>query len=116
MYDKIIVGDSMSKPIKIIDNFKDYDKVLDFYGFLLQYWRHCANIRNVNKGKVISEESRKKMSESRKGISPGNKGKKMTPEQCRKLSESKKGKPGVRRGKTYGHRVYNPDGTWRVVK
>ena len=45
----------MSKPIKIIDNFKDYDKVLDFYSFLLQYWRHCANIRNVNKGKVISE-------------------------------------------------------------
>lgn len=73
-------------------------------------------ISEKHKGKVISEESRKKMSESRKGISPGNKGKKMTTEQCKRLSESKKGKPGVRRGKTYGHRVYNPDGTWRVVK
>ena len=63
-------------------------------------------ISEKHKGKTYSVETRRKMSESRKGISPGNKGKKMTPEQCRKMSEAKKGR----------HRVYNTDGTWRMVK
>ena len=68
------------------------------------------------KGIVYSEETRKKMSESRKGKIPGNKGKKMTLEQRRKMSEAKKGKPSPRKGLKFGHRVYNPDGTFNIVR
>lgn len=69
-----------------------------------------------HKGKVYSKETLMKMSESRKGKSPGNKGKKMTDEQRRKMSEAKKGKPSARLGKKYGHRVYNSDGSFRVIR
>ena len=74
-------------------------------------WR--KNLSEAHKGKPScrkgvkhSEESRKKMSESLKGRDVWNKGIPMSEEHKRKLGESKKGR----------HRVYNPDGTWRMVK
>lgn len=73
-------------------------------------------ISEKHKGKVYSEETRKKMSESRKGKTPGNKGKPMTMEQRRKMSTAKMGKPSPRRGLKFGHRVYNTDGTFNIVK
>ena len=60
-----------------------------------------------------SEESRKKMSESLKGRKTWNKGIPMSEEQKKKLSEVHKGKTAPIKGR---HRVYNPDGTYRMVK
>lgn len=65
------------------------------------------------KGKKHSEETRRKISESRKGKGTWNKGVPMSEEQKRKLSEVHKGKPAPIKGR---HRVYNPDGTYRMVK
>lgn len=59
-----------------------------------------------NTGKPWSEESRKKMSDSHKGKPAPNKGKPMSDEQKKKLREASSGK----------HRVYNPDGTYRLVR
>ena len=49
-------------------------------------------ISESNKGKNLSEETRKKMSEAHKGKSTWNKGKSMTEETKLKLSELRKGK------------------------
>ena len=73
-------------------------------------------ISEKHKGKVYSEETRKKMSESRKGVSPWNKGKVMTDEYKMNCSLRQKGKKSGRRGKKYGHRVYNPDGSFRIIR
>ena len=103
-------------------------------------------ISEKHKGKIFSEETKKKMSDSRKGKIPGNKGKSMTAEQRLKMSIAKKGKPSCNKGRHLSeehkrhisesnrkkmtderrlkisiavkgsHRVYNPDGTWRMIK
>lgn len=54
---------------------------------------HRRNQSEALKGHVLSEETRRKISESRKGQLPPNKGKPMSEEQKRKLSEAHKGKP-----------------------
>ena len=80
----------------------------------------CKMLREVNLGKHHTEESRKKMSESRKGKLCGDKnpmygrfgekntfyGKKHTEEQKKKWSESRKGR----------YRVYHEDGTYHYEK
>ena len=73
-------------------------------------------ISEKHKGKIISEESRKKMSDSRRGKIPGNKGIPMTDEQRLKMRIAKKGKPSARLGKHYGHRLYNPDGSYKIIR
>ena len=65
------------------------------------------------KGKRHSEESRQKMSESLKGRKTWNKGIPMSDEQKKKLSDAHKGKPAPIKG---SHRVYNPDGSYRMIK
>lgn len=72
------------------------------------------------KGKIPSEETRRKMSESHKGykvseetknkISESLKGRVFTEEHKRKKSESMKGKNKGR------HRIYNEDGTYKYIK
>lgn len=47
--------------------------------------------RNASKGKIFSEETRKKISEARKGKEPWNKGKHHSEETKKKISEAKKG-------------------------
>ena len=57
-----------------------------------------------NKGKPMSEETKKKLSESKKGKTPWNKGKKcgpLTEETKRKLSESLKGNTNPPKKKVY---------------
>ena len=66
-----------------------------------------------NKGIPMSEEQKKKLSESLKGHTVWNKGIPMSDEQKKKLSDAHKGKPAPIKGR---HRVYNPDGTYRMVK
>jgi group I intron endonuclease len=78
-----------------------------------------------NKGKTLSDEHKRKLSESHKNpsVETRNKmsashkgqmtGKHHTLETKRKISESHKGKSSGVKGR---HRVYNPDGTWRMVK
>ena len=56
---------------------------------------------------IISEESRKKISESKKGKTSWNKGKHFSPEICKKISESKKGKPSPMKGKKTGKPSWN---------
>ena len=66
-------------------------------------------LSKANKGKKLSEETKKKMSDVNKGkklseehkkkISEGNKGKKMSDEARRKMSEAKKGKTSWNKGK-----------------
>lgn len=73
-------------------------------------------ISEKHKGKVYSDETRKKMSEARNGVSPWNKGKVMTDEYKKNCSLRQKGKPSGRRGKKYGHRVYNPDGSFKILR
>ena len=58
------------------------------------------------KGKKLSEETRQKMSESLKGRKAWNKGIPMSDEHKKKLGDVKKGR----------HRVYNPDGSYRMIK
>ena len=72
-------------------------------------------ISEKHKGKVYSEDTKKKMMEARKGVSPWNKGKKMTDEYRKNCSLCQKGKPSGRKGKKYGHRVYNADGTFKII-
>ena len=52
-----------------------------------------------NKGVPMSEETKKKISEANKGTPPPNKGKPMNEEQKKKLSEAHKGKPSPNKGK-----------------
>ena len=66
-----------------------------------------------NKGKNLSEEIRQKMSESRKGRKAWNKGIPMSDEQKKKISDANKGKPAPIKGR---HRVYNPDGSFIMIK
>lgn len=56
-----------------------------------------------------SDETKRKISESKKGKGTWNKGVPMSEEQKKKLSEAHKGKPAVIKGK---HKVYNPDGSY----
>lgn len=54
-----------------------------------------------NKGRKLSEETKRKMSESRKGRPGVNKGKKFSEETRRKMSEARKGKPTWVKGKKF---------------
>ena len=58
-------------------------------------------LRIASTGKVYSEESKKKMSDSHKGKIPVNKGVPMSEEQKIKLSKKLKGRPGCMKGKTH---------------
>jgi len=65
-------------------------------------WLSNRNKGNTNMlGKKHTEESKKKMSEKKKGCIGYNKGKKFSEEWRRKLSEAKKGKPSHRKGKKH---------------
>jgi hypothetical protein len=55
--------------------------------------KHKEALRNANVGKTHSEETKKKMSEQRKGSIPWNKGLTMSTETKKKMSLSKIGKP-----------------------
>lgn len=58
----------------------------------LIFLTHSEHLRLHHLGKHHSEESRKKMSEARKGKPSWNKGKHLSAETCQKLSEAHKGK------------------------
>ena len=94
-------------------------------------------LREINKGQIppnkgipMSEEQKKKLSESLKGHTAWNKGIPMNDDHKKKLSDSHKGKPAPNKGKHMSeeqkkkmiedrkgrHRVYNPDGTYRMIK
>ena len=60
---------------------------------------HCRNLSEAQKGKIVSKETRKKISEAHKGRPSGRKGVKLSAEHRRKLSEAHKGKPSPRKGK-----------------
>ena len=60
---------------------------------------HCRKLSEVQKGKIVSEETRKKLSEALKGKPSGRKGKKHSAETRKKMSEAHKGKPSNRKGK-----------------
>ena len=64
-------------------------------------------------GHKLSLETRQKLSESLKGRKTWNKGIPMSDEQKKKLSDAHKGKPAPIKGR---HKVYNPDGTYRMIK
>lgn len=62
----------------------------------------CKRMGEAKKGKKLSEEHKRKISETLEGKPTWNKGKKLTPfseEHKRKLSEAKKGKPAPNKGK-----------------
>ena len=59
---------------------------------------HCKG-NNYNRGKKLSEEHKRKISESNKGRTSVNKGKHLSEETKRKLSEAAKGKPTWNKGK-----------------
>ena len=44
----------MSSTVKIIENFADYDQVLEYYKSVLNYWKHEYNTKDFNKGKSYS--------------------------------------------------------------
>jgi hypothetical protein len=56
----------------------------------LQLLTHAENNRKAHKGKKLSEESKRKLSESNKGKSPWIKGKKHTEEARRKMSVARR--------------------------
>ena len=56
---------------------------------------HRKNLSESRKGKHLSEETRKKLSEANKGKSAWNKGKSMTEETRKKISEACKGHKGM---------------------
>ena len=65
----------------------------------LIYLTNKEHIKLHHKGKKISDEAKRKLSEARKGVSPINKGKKMSDEQKKKLSEKLKGRFSPFKGK-----------------
>lgn len=82
-----------------------------------------------NKGIPMREETKKKLSESKKGKNTWMKGRKHSEETKRKISESQKGHiymKGIPKSESHRkalsesrkglHRVYNPDGTFRMVR
>ena len=74
-------------------------------------------VHEVNRGRKLSEETKRKMSESHKGKSSGNKGKKQSEIQIQNRINKIKGRKNpncaVNTGK---HRVYREDGTWYFSK
>jgi len=64
-----------------------------------EIWSKQRKGKATFSGKKHSEESKKIMSEKKKGNIPANKGVPMTEEQKNKISESRKGKPSSRRKK-----------------
>jgi len=58
-----------------------------------------SKLREFHTGRTHTEESRRKMSETRKGRVPWNKGKKASEEVCRRMSESRKGRIPWNKGK-----------------
>lgn len=72
-------------------------------------------------GKKHSEESRKKMSDAKKGRIPWNKGKKASEESRKKMSEAKKGKPSSFKGKKMSEETrrklseLKKGKTWKVI-
>ena len=84
----------------------------DYEAAMMEAKKYVAiAVSKANKGKKLSEETKKKMSDVNKGkklseehkkkISAGNKGKKMSDEARRKMSEAKKGKTPWNKGKHY---------------
>lgn len=80
------------------------------------------NNRVYKKGFKHSEETRRKMSESRKGKVGPNKGKTMTAEQKAKISSKMKNRKvsddtriKLRESALRRKKLYNPDGTWNWV-
>ena len=87
--------------------------------FFIKQYNSIENGYNSSEGGkngLLSEYTKKKMSDSRRGKIPGNKGIPMTDEQRLKISIAKKGKPSARLGKHYGHRLYNPDGSYKIIR
>ena len=63
-------------------------------------YKHTEEIKKKiglgNKGKIVSQETRKKMSDSHKGQKAWNKGKKLSKENCEAISRSRVNKKKVR--------------------
>ena len=113
------------------EEVKNYLNILE-EGFIKMYdsFKNGYNSNTGGDSRILSEESRKILSESHKGQIPWMKGKKHTEETRQKLSESLKGRKTWNKGipmseeqkrklsdaKKGRHRVYNPDGTWRMIK
>lgn len=73
-------------------NHKDMDKANNHISNL-EWCTHQENVQHAwDNGRVVSDEDRRKMSESRKGRPAHNKGKKVSDETRRKMSEARKGK------------------------
>ena len=80
-------------------------------------------LSDAHKGKIPSEETRRKISESLKGHISWNKGKHLSEEQRIHISEVNTGKKKSEEtkrkmsiAKKGSHRVYNPDGSYRMIK
>ena len=58
--------------------------------------------QNINKGRIRTEETKRKISEAKKGSKPWNTGMKMSKEYCEKLSQAHKGIPSKRKGTKLG--------------
>ena len=78
----------------------EHDFYYDVPPCMLKFVTKAEHNRLHNKGKHLSDESRKKLSVSLKGRHAWNKGKHHSNETCRKISESMKGKSSPRKGVT----------------
>lgn len=91
--------------VEIIEDGVPYDKLDDLETkYIVEYNTFCPNGYNMesggNPGKIISEESRAKISNSCKGRTPWNKGKKQSEEQRLAHSKKMKGRTPWNKGKT----------------
>lgn len=79
--ENLSLDDAAKMEIELIAKYKSNDR---------EYGYNHAEGGVVNRGYKLSEETRKKLSESHKGISNSNKGKKLSEEHRQKLSDSAK--------------------------
>lgn len=77
---------------------KDRDLYYNRPACELIFLTHSKHLKLHHKGKYVSEETKRKLSESCKGRPSPRKGKYHTEEAKKKMSEAKKGKPSNRKG------------------
>ena len=116
LYEGLTKEEAEAKEIELIELYKSCDHKYGYNlmsGGDLAVMRHSPEsiqkMRDVKKGKVVSEETRRKMSESRKGRI-------VTPETRKKIADAQRGKPRGKHTEEWKQQMsqHFTDNTWNM--